>query len=167
VSQSFRDNRNRTWLVEINVSAVRRVRALVGVDLSALLEDKLQPLAALLDDPVKLCDVLFALCQSQAQDRQVTDEDFGAALAGDALEAAADALLEALVNFSPGRKRAALRGVMAKSRRMGERVLERVQKKVTEFDPETVNIDELLANLERPNGSSGSAPESSASTPAP
>lgn len=106
---SFRDNENRSWRVEINVTAIKAVRVLASVDLLALVQDKCKGLAELIGDPIKLVDVVYALCKDQCDKAGVSDEQFGRAMAGEALERAADAFLRAYELFGHGPQRAALK----------------------------------------------------------
>ena len=48
--RSFTDTRGRKWLVEINVTAVKRVRVATGVEIGKWASDKFRSLAALLED---------------------------------------------------------------------------------------------------------------------
>ena len=96
---TFTDAIGRTWSVAINVDTVRRVKALASVNLMDVVEGQL--VARLQTDPVLLCDVLYAVCKPQADAQNVTDEDFGRSMAGDAIEAATEALLEDLTDFFP------------------------------------------------------------------
>ena len=111
--KAFKDNADRTWEVEVTTAAVKRVRGLVDVDLvgQTLSGDLLDRLA---DDPVLLCDVIYALCKPQADREGISDEDFGRAMAGDAIERATAAWLEELVDFFPSPKRRILRKALAK-----------------------------------------------------
>ena len=97
--KTFVDNAGRTWTVQVNIGTVKRVRDLVKVNLLEVIEGKL--LEKLISDPILLCDVIYCLCQSEAETRNVTDVDFGRSMAGDAIEYATTALLEELVDFSP------------------------------------------------------------------
>ncbi len=102
----FTDTEGRDWLIEINVATVKRLRAaLPGVDLVDPAEDLFRRLAT---DPVLLADALYVICRVQVEERGLTDEDFGAALAGDAIEAATEAFLAALVDFIPSPQRRTL-----------------------------------------------------------
>ncbi len=77
-----------------------------------VVDDGLQALGKLVSDPVRLADVLYCLVKDEADARQVSDEDFGRALAGDAITAAAEAFVEELIDFFPdARVRAGLRQV--------------------------------------------------------
>ena len=102
--KTFTDTADRVWTVQLNVDAIRRVKALAGVNLLEAAEGKL--LQTLAGDPVLLCDVLYAVLKPEVDAKSVTDADFGKALAGDAIDQATAALLEALVDFFPlGRRK--------------------------------------------------------------
>ena len=167
--RTFKDNQGREWTVEITVAAIKRVRGLAGVDLMEVLEGSNGLIEKLVRDPVLLCDVIYAACKPQADERQITDEAFGASMAGDAIEHATAALLEELVDFCPsprdranlGRVLKATRDVMDKARDVVERRIDELidggalERAVLEAVPPTV---EAAAG-----GSSGSAPASSVS----
>ena len=114
--RSFEDSTGRKWTVAINVDAVKRVKALLGVDLLEAVEGSL--LERLIGDPVLLCDILFVVCKPQADAAGVTDEQFGQAMAGDAIDAATGAFLEALVDFFPPSRRRVLRLALEKVRKL-------------------------------------------------
>ncbi len=99
ILHTFNDTLGRTWTVTINVDAIRRVRALLDINLLDAIEGKL--LERLVTDPVLLCDILFALVQPEAHAKNISDEDFGKSLGGDVLDHATSALLEELVDFFP------------------------------------------------------------------
>jgi hypothetical protein len=154
---SFKDNSERTWEVTIHVAAVKRIRALLGIDLYRLVDDGFQSLAALVSDPVRLADVLYCLCKEQADQLGVSDEDFGRGLAGDAITEAADAFVEELIDFFPdARARAGLRKAIDAGRKVRDRVLSHAENLLASIDPQ-VEADKWI-------NSSGNLPESSEST---
>ena len=160
--KSFTDNLGRTWTLVVNVAAIKRVRALCGVDLNAIVEiDKNNnPTAELLErlstDPVLLVDVLYAVCKTECDQKGVSDEDFGAAMAGDAIEQATAALLDEVVDFFPTAKRAALQKILAATRR-----IEALAKKKLENILGSAEFEEkLVSELERSTGLSSNAPGS-------
>jgi len=125
--RSFKDNADRTWTITLNVYAVKKVRDLLQVDLLDLSGDPSirrggpgagdKPdnglLYRLIADPVVLVDVLYVVCQDQAEEANVTDEQFGRAMAGDAIDGATKAFLEELADFTPSpRDRARARKVI-------------------------------------------------------
>ncbi|MFN0133152.1 MAG: hypothetical protein ACKVW3_11595 [Phycisphaerales bacterium] len=160
--RTFKDNAGRQWSVEINVAALKRVRGLTGTDLMQVIEGTL--IEKLIRDPVLLCDVVYAICKPEADTRTppVSDEEFGKAMAGDAIEAATTAVLEELVSFCPSpRDRANLGRVLQATTKVMERARDLVKRKLDSGELDRL-ADRLLATA---GGSSGSAPESSASTP--
>jgi hypothetical protein len=166
--RSFKDNQGRQWSVEINVTAIKRVRGLTGEDLMQVIEGTL--IEKLIRDPVLLCDVVYAICKPEADCRSISDEEFGKSMAGDAIEAATTAVLEELVGFCPSpRDRANLGRVLQATRKVMDRARDLVEKKLESGEMDRL-ADRLLAEAspEATAGSSStSAQESSASTPAP
>ncbi len=163
--RSFKDNQGRQWSVEINVTAIKRVRGLTGEDLMQVIEGTL--IEKLIRDPVLLCDVVYAICKPEADARSVSDEEFGKAMAGDAIEAATTAVLEELVGFCPSpRDRANLGRVLQATRKVMDRARDLVEKKLDSGELDRL-ADRLLSEDPTAGSSSTSAPESSASTPAP
>jgi len=155
--KAFKDNASRTWEVEVTTAAVKRVRGLIDVDLVAgtLSGDLLDRLA---DDPVLLCDLIYALCRPQADREGVSDEDFGRAMAGDAIEQATAALLEELVGFFPSPKRRILRKALDKLETLQGVALAWADEKLDGTEME----DELRRRLTNAGEPSGTSPESSA-----
>lgn len=162
--QTFKDNTGRQWTIEINVSALKRVRGLTGTDLMQVMEGTGGLIEKLIRDPVLLCDVVYALCKPQADAATpaVSDEEFGRAMAGDAIEAATTAVLEELVSFCPSpRDRANLGRVLAATRKVMDRARDLVEKKL-----DSGELDRLADRLLQSAGASfTTAPASSGSTP--
>lgn len=155
---SFTDNAGRTWVISINVAAVKRVRGLLGVDLYSLVDDGFKPLGELLGDPVKLVDVIYCLCRDEANAKNVSDEDFGRALYGDAITRAADAFVEELIDFFPeARVRESLRKVVVAGKKMRETLLSHVETTIAEIDPEA-EAKKLIASFGNSLGSLASTP---------
>lgn len=157
---TFRDNANREWAVEINTTAIKRVRGLIDLDLLSLIDDGFAGLGALLADPIRLVDTLYALCKPEADRLGISDEDFGRAMWGDAIGAGTDAFLAEFTDFFPDpRVRSALARMLASGRVIRDRVMERLGERIESLD--------LDSEARRLIGSSGAAPGSSDSTPGP
>ncbi len=158
--KTFTDNAGQTWTLVIHVDAIKRVRSLVGVDLLEIVEGTL--IERLIRDPILLCDVVYAVCKPEADERGVTDEAFGRAMAGDAIEQATRALLEELVNFSPSpRDRAHLQQVLATTWQAMDKARDLVDARI-----ESGELDRIVTRaLADATNFSGAAPASSASTP--
>ena len=126
----FKDNQNRNWTIVVNVATVKRVRSLLDINLLDVvkLDEKNRPNVDLLEqlasDPVLLCDVIYCICKPEADAQNISDEDFGTAMGGDAIEHATTALLEELVDFFPEAKRLVLRKLM----NAGEKVKNQMEK---------------------------------------
>ena len=159
--KTFTDNAGRTWTITVNVDAIKRVRSLLDVNLLDVVDGKL--LERIVGDPVLLCDVIYCLVKPEADAKQVTDEDFGRAMAGDAIDHATTALLEELVDFFPGPKRRVLAKALAKLQALEARALEVAETRLD--DPELEARIEAELNASMPGSSSGSLPASSASIP--
>lgn len=126
--KTFTDNTGRTWSIAINVGAVKRVRSSLDVNLLDAVEGKL--IERLVSDPILLCDVIFVLCQQEAEARGITDEQFGQAMAGDAIDSATSALLEELVDFFPSGKRQVLTKALAKLKAFEAKAIELASKRL-------------------------------------
>src|SRR5687767_1850112 len=114
--KTFQDNAGRTWTVQVNVDAIKRVRDLAKVDLLEVVEGKL--IERLVSDPILLCDVLYCVCKVEADAQGISDGDFGRAMGGDAIDGATAALLEELVGFFPQGRRKVLAKALAKLRNL-------------------------------------------------
>lgn len=164
--KSFTDNLGRSWCLVVNVLTIKRVRALCGVDLNSIVEvEDGKPAARLLErlseDPVLLVDVLYAVCKPECDAKNVTDEDFGAAMAGDAIELATSALLDEIIDFFPEAKRLAFRKILAASRRFEEAARKRLETMLADENFER----NIVSGLEQLTGLSTNAPESAESIP--
>lgn len=121
--KSFTDNTGRTWILHVTVGAIKRVRALCGVDLANIItvsdggRPKMELLERLASDPVLLVDVLYACCKEEADAKNVSDEEFGRGMAGDAIEFATAALLDEIIDFFPETKRRVFQKILSASRR--------------------------------------------------
>ena len=148
--KNFHDNAGRNWTVTLNVATLKRIRALTGIDLINIisLDEHRKPNVELLErlseDPILLVDVLYAACKPEADSQSVTDEQFGAAMAGDAIEHATNALLDELVSFFPDPKRKVLQKILDANRRFGETFKRKVEAELSGLD---AKIDQEVARL--------------------
>ena len=162
--QKFIDRRGRVWIVDIDNTTLRRVKALTDVRLLDAIDGDL--ITQLSSDPLLLGDVLFAICKPQADQQDVNDEAFAEGLAGDAIDEACKAVVDALVAYFPESRRRLLRKAADKQRMIETRGLEAIERRLD--DPKLV--DTLLSDLERKlgaptsNGSSSNSRESLEST---
>ncbi|MCI0335708.1 MAG: hypothetical protein L0228_21080 [Planctomycetes bacterium] len=160
---TFADNLGRTWYVAVNVTTVRRVRGALDIDLYQLVDDGMQELGKLVADPVRLADVLYVLCKEDADTKQVSDEDFGRALGGDAITSAAEAFVEELIDFFPDeRSRSALRKVIAAGRQVRTKLLDHAETMLESINPDEC-ANALISSWTSSRASSESIPDRSPS----
>jgi hypothetical protein len=158
--KTFTDNTGRVWTVALNVGTLKRVRALCEVDLMQAVEGKL--VEKLIADPVLLCDVLYAVCKEEAEKQNVSDEDFGRGLGGDAIDSATTALLEELVDFFPQRRREVLRKALEKMQSLQEKSV-RAAMVFLESPELDRRVEKAIASVLPTIGDlSGSSPDASA-----
>ncbi len=154
--KTFNDNAGRTWTITVNVGAIKRVKSLLSVNLMDAVEGKL--LERLISDPILLCDVIYAVCKPEADAKEISDEDFGRSMAGDAIDFATSALLEELCDFFPQGRRKLLRKALEKLRKLESLAMTAAEARLDSPELET-RMQTLLSGT---GDSSGSLPASSA-----
>ena len=160
--KTFDDNAGRTWTVAVTINAVKRVKGLLDVDLTDLMDGDPPLLTRLDTDIVLLCDVIFALVKPQADEQGVTDEQFAEALGGDAIIQAHDALLEELADFFRSLRRTDVTKALEKQIAMVRAAVQAAEARI-----EAVDVDTEIDRAFRSGDSSGNLPASSESTPDP
>lgn len=157
--RNFKDNQGRSWQIALNVYEMKRVRAILGVDLVNVIalgkDGKVQVdlIDRIANDPCLLVDILWVLVEAEAKEQGVSDVDFGASLAGAAIEEATKAFLDELVDFFPGARRLFLKKAVEVSRQYAEEMTAALEK--TLADPE------FEKRLKESMNSSASSPGSS------
>lgn len=157
--KTFNDNAGHTWTITITVDAIKRVEGLIkGVNLANLTDGDPPLLTRLETDVVLLCDVIFALVKPQAEQLQVSDEEFGRGMGGDAIMAAHDAFWEELTSFFRQLRRTDTARAIEKQAALVKATVVAIEQRVERFDTSAV-IEQALGN------SAGSSPGSPASIP--
>lgn len=121
---SFADSNGLTWDVAIDTEAIKAVRSRLSVDLLTLGRSP-QAIAEFADDLVRVVDCLYVLCEQQAIDRGLTDQEFGRSFRADTIRAALEAFLEEWIDFfldPPGQ--AVMRRLFAQTQAMREAALQ-------------------------------------------
>jgi hypothetical protein len=157
---TFQDSAGRTWQVGLTVDAIKRVKALLQVDLTEPLAGEPPLMTRLALDVILLCDVLFALVKPQADAAGVTDEQFGASLGGAAITAAHDALMEAWTDFFQNLRRTHLVTAIRKQAALVAAAVAAGEKRLERLDP-AAKVEAIFGER------STNPPDSSVSIPAP
>lgn len=137
--KEFTDSTGRKWTVEINVAIVKRIKSSLQIDLLDVLGDNL--IDRLSSDPILLCDLLYVTCKDQADAEGITDEQFGKAMAGDAIDGATEAFLNELVDFFPKGRRGAMRKVLDKTTALQARAIQTAETMI-----DSGRIDRMVEN---------------------
>ena len=136
----FTDNKGRKWDIVLNVNQMKRVRAVLGIDLVNVItldakgEVKVDLIDRIANDPCLLVDILCVLTEKQAASLGVSDIQFGESLAGNAIEEATKAFLDELVDFFPGAKRLFLQKAVTLARKYTLEMTSALEKALS--DPE-------------------------------
>lgn len=127
----FLDSEGDQWSVSVNIRLYKRFQDEYGIDLLDMSEEGFFVRVAERSNIINLCLILYDCCEKQVRDRDMSDEEFFERLTGDVLDSAANALLEAVVNFMPGHQRAVVRQQMEKlqagKQKMEELVIARMK----------------------------------------
>lgn len=138
---SFSDNSGNKWTLRLTVYEAKLLRETLGVDVFNV-EDLLNKIY----EPVTLVDCLYLICKKQADERSVTDEEFGTLFNGDTIEQATKCFLDVLVNFTPASKRETLTLALNKVEKVISLTQETAVKAVAAVD--TDKIAEELAKMD-------------------
>jgi hypothetical protein len=130
----FIDNKSRRWEVTANIPVIKKVKALLQLDLTQLFENECASMISLSTDFEKLVDTLFVLCEDQCKAAGVSDVEFGESLFGDPLEMAWFAMLDAVIDFFPNPSRREMaRKIVDKAKILSDSMLESVSQKLNEL----------------------------------
>ena len=146
--KTFKDKNKNDWTIELTIGSARRVKADTEIDLiNAISLEKdgasISEIEKLINNPFKLVDVLFSLCRNQAEKNSISDVDFADLFDADAIEAAANALVEEIILFSPAAKRKALMKLYQTAQRIAAKN-EAELEKILESDELEPQIEEAL-----------------------
>lgn len=147
----IKDAKGREWCLDLNLTAIERIRAEAGVDLLNI--ESFENI-----DGVKLAKALAAACYEDLVKAGIKLPEFINGFEGDTLEAAGDALMEELLRFFPSRRRQILQKAMSAASNVLNRQTDLAEAMVNGPDFES----QVEMTLRRKFGAS---PESSASIP--
>ena len=111
---NFSDLNGRNWVVTLDVYSIKQIKKELEID---LLDEKVhETLQRIAEDIVLAIDVLYLALKEQLDTANISDVEFGRSLAGDCLNDAVGALVEALVDFFPNpRKREFMKKMLEKA----------------------------------------------------
>jgi hypothetical protein len=145
----FKDSKGREWTLKLDAPSITKVREeFDGLDLANLDGSVYLKLT---EDVVLLVNVLWVLVRDQAQalSPSVVDIDFGRALVGDCIDNATNALLEAVSNFIPQRKRVLLTAAVREQEKLRQETTERVLARIQDPAMKVRAMDALEQRMDR------------------
>lgn len=174
----FTDTADRPWTLDLNYQEVQRLAAATEINLLTVLDPGDATLQRLTDDVEFLVDLIWAICEPQARERQIGDEEFGRGFSGDVLDRAADALIQEIASFFPRRRRELLLKMWGRISEIGDLMFAEAEKRLDSPEIEArvqATIQQAFdaafaptpatgsnrAPAFSPSGSSGTAPASS------
>ena len=156
--KSFKDEKGRCWDLTINIGTVKKVQGLLDVNLLELEKGEPVLLTRLGTDLMLLVDIIYVLCKAQADQRDISDEDFGLALNGEAICQAQEAFYEELVLFFQGLGRGDLALAIKTQLELIQKAVKVIEVKIKSLDIDK-HIESALGKI------SMNLPESSESSP--
>jgi len=140
---SFKDNQDRQWELNLTIGSVRRVKGLLDINLLEPEAGEPPLLTRLGTDEMLLVDVIFCLCKPQADENNISDEQFGEGLGGEAILAAQQAFYDELVDFFRKRGRTDRATAVMKQAKVIRMAVEKVTTIVESLDLES-EMDKAL-----------------------
>jgi hypothetical protein len=157
VKTSFQDSHSRKYEVVVTLGTAIAIKKQTGVNLSDIGDGSV--LDRISNDPELLVGVLWCAVQASAIEHQLTPEQFAASLGGDTLSTAVEALLNAIVLFSPPSARTALRKMVDLSRQTQALAGQRVETALESVTPEMLlTASAGVGNLQESSASATPSP---------
>jgi hypothetical protein len=150
MAREFRDDQGRPWTVALTCEAAKRVKGLVtvvneeGATVPFDLVDTAtinQTITVLRSQYLTIGETLCAILSRQIEDRGLTREQFLEGLRGDALDDAAKAVEEELINFFPKRLRRMIGLIASKMDEVSTTMMAKAEAQL-----EAVTVESLLAS---------------------
>jgi hypothetical protein len=123
---TFRDSLDRPWTIEITFLEVKKLRSELQLDVLAMFEQESNLFERLSRDTILLVDVVSVLLSDQIRAKEMDEREFARGLVGEGLQNAIDALVEALLSFSPPLKRGMLKEVWSQQQKLEKEVVRQV-----------------------------------------
>ncbi|AQT67949.1 hypothetical protein STSP2_01101 [Anaerohalosphaera lusitana] len=137
--KTFTDSSDRTWSINLNIDSAKRVRDLLGVNLLEPENGDPPLLTRLGTDEILLCDVIYCLCKPQADQLNVSDQQFGQSMGGETILAAQKAFYEELIDFFQKRGRRDRAKAVAAQAKVIETAIRTIEQRV-----DAIDIDKLI-----------------------
>lgn len=161
---AFKDKDGREWQVNLTIGDAKRVKNLLDVNLLEPEAGDPPLLTRLGTEEILLCDVIYCLVKPQADDRNISDEQFGIALGAAEILQAQEAFYAEWLDFFRGRGRNDRIKAIEAQQRMINLAVQKVEQEIDKIDLEA-ELEKTFQETRKESGKpfTGS-PESSEST---
>lgn len=150
---SFKDRKGNIWDVELVYTTLKRLKDRLGLDVGKLVADELKPLVELYNDPCRMVEVLYVMCEDQIRQRNMSDEDFGRLFDGDTIAAGVEAWESSLITFFQ-KSNPMLKKVFDKAKQVTEK-----SHKLIEAKLDSLSVDEIIAKAQHQKSSAKNSNE--------
>ena len=150
----FKDSKGQIWNVNINIGHYLALKSKLGIDISESFQsaDNWMTRLASHDSIETLLGMIDILLESERKSRDLTLDQMYEGMNGDVIADATNALIEAIVLFSPAHKQKALRLIVDSVTVGMERAMVMVEKEETEIREKMIPmIDAELHKLSKSN----------------
>ncbi|MEO2045206.1 MAG: hypothetical protein ABGX16_01365 [Pirellulales bacterium] len=133
---AFTDRKGNSWVIDVNTTSLKKLKT-HGYDISETVEDG-SIITRMMEDPIFLVDLIYVLCQDQAEKRSISDEQFGEMVGrGDIIGPATEALVEELTLFFRSRGQV-MDKAMSKFLSLQGKMVEEAKRKIDSVDEDLV-----------------------------
>lgn len=149
MTTKFTDTKNRNWSLDINIGSIRDVKKMLGVNLSGIADTEGDNSGNVLISRLKfdyelVCNILYCLVKSQADELKINDEEFGRSLGGDSLREAQEALIKELISFFPQPAiRRLIETQMTKQEKLENMAIDAIEKNLNGIDFDQIMINKI------------------------
>lgn len=156
-------NNGKDCVINITFGTIERIKFLANFDMTKLFDDDLKELSRLFNDPLLLIRVLWCSVTEWA-DSETARLAFCDSIRGDALEAAAKALVEDFIDFFPNQRQQQIwREMVANLWQIVDKVQDQ-QAKAMQSVADALKSNDLESLMTSSSPNAGSSVESSEST---
>lgn len=137
---TWKDKNGKEWNCEITIKTLKQIKQRLGID---LLEPQ-ENIKKLIADKYLLCDVLYLAHEDACKQQNITDEDFGGLLVGDAIDGATKALIDSLICFFPTQQRQMLEKITKKREEVTAAIYQKIGNEI-----DNLPIEKVMEELQR------------------
>jgi predicted DCC family thiol-disulfide oxidoreductase YuxK len=147
--KTFKDSKDRTWSLEVNVDTIEEIKTATQWNVLDLLDPKSDLAQMEAKYPPLLGQLLWPALSDQAKTKEVDEREFRRSVNGDVLSAARDILLEEIISFSPKHLRTVAAAVLQKQKTVNEAAAELALVRLDDPELQAQVMEALETNLRR------------------